>query len=116
LCWGSAVSELFSRVLLAVKIYLPGLRRSPCGHGCLQGDSAPFDRENTCFYGTGLCWRGQTRWAARRHLRTVKGKLLFCALGLTNVRQETRMRRAKLGVIGARLVQAQLAVDGQPHF
>ena len=41
---------------------------------------------------------------------TVKGTLLFRALGLTNVRQKTRMRRAKMRVIGARLVQAQLAV------
>lgn len=71
---------------------------------------------NPCFYRTGLCWRGQTRWAARRHQRTAKGTLLFCALGLTNVRQKTWMRRAKLAVIRARLVQAQLAVHCQSNF
>ena len=35
-----------------------------------------------------------------------KGTLLFCALGLTNVRKEARMRGTKLHKVGARLVQA----------
>ncbi len=48
--------------------------------------------------------------------RTAKCTLLFCALGLTNIRQKPRMRRAKIRVIGARLVQAQLAVHRQAHF
>jgi hypothetical protein len=45
-----------------------------------------------------------------------KGTLLFPGLGLTNVRQKSRMRRPKLGVIAARLVQAQLAVHREPDF
>ena len=42
-----------------------------------------------------------------------EGTLLFCGLGLTNVREEARMRGAKFRIVGARLVQAQLAVHRQ---
>ncbi len=42
-----------------------------------------------------------------------EGTLLFCGLGLTNVREEARVRGAKLRIVGARLVQAQLAVHRQ---
>jgi len=56
--------------------------------------------------------------APKHHQRyvTILRTLLFCAAGFANVRQKTRMRGAELYVIGARLVQAQLAVHGQAHF
>jgi hypothetical protein len=45
-----------------------------------------------------------------------KGTLLFSGLGLTNVRQKTRMRGAELSEIGPRLTQAELPVHRQANF
>ena len=53
-------------------------------------------------------WRGQAKGIA-------KGTLLLYGLRPANIRQKTRMRSAKLREVGARLVQAELAVDRQAH-
>lgn len=48
--------------------------------------------------------------------RTAEGTLLFGDLGLTNVLEEAGMSGAELSVVGARLFQAELAVDREAHF
>jgi hypothetical protein len=42
--------------------------------------------------------------------------LLFCRLGLTNVREKTGMGSAALNVVPAGFVERELAVDGEAHF
>jgi hypothetical protein len=47
---------------------------------------------------------------------TAEGTLLFGDLRFTNVFEEAGMSRAELGVVGARLLQAELAVDREADF
>ena len=51
---------------------------------------------------------------APKHI--AKGTLLFGYLGLTNVRQKPRMRRADGGKVVPRFAQAQLAIHRQPDL
>ena len=41
---------------------------------------------------------------------------MFGALRLANVRQKAGMRSAEMGVVGSRLLEAELAVDGEANF
>jgi hypothetical protein len=93
-----------------------GLRRHRCGQGCLKGDAAPFGLVISFFMVRGFAGgvKPQKRLGATKGI--AKGTLPFCGLGLTNVREKARMRGAKLVVIGARLVQAELAVHRQSHL
>jgi hypothetical protein len=48
--------------------------------------------------------------------RTAEGTLLFGDLRLANVFEEAGIGRTELSVVGARLFQAELAVDREAHF
>ena len=57
---------------------------------------------------------GVKRWKVPGATKGIaKGTLPFCGFRLTNVRQEAGVRGAELRVVGAGLVEAQLAVDRQ---
>jgi hypothetical protein len=90
-----------------------GSRRYPCGHGCLKGNKAPFSRGKPFFMVRGFAGGVKPRKPLGVSKGIAEGTLLFCGLGLTNVREEARMRGAKFHIVGARLVQAQLAVHRQ---
>jgi hypothetical protein len=57
--------------------------------------------------------RGQTRGTLAETTGIAKGTLLFCRLGLTNVREEARMGCPALGKVLAGFLEAELAVDGE---
>ena len=48
--------------------------------------------------------------------RTAKGTLLLSDMGLTNVTEKSRMRRAAMRVVLPGLAQAQLPVHGKAHL
>ncbi len=64
----------------------------------------------------GFAGRGQTGATAVRARSIGKGTLLFGGLGLTDVRKKTGIGCAVLGEVDSRLLQAQLAVHGEPDF
>ncbi len=80
------------------------------------GVTAPLGRMNTPLMVRGFGGKGQTGGRGVRAGRIAKDTLLFGRLGLANIGQETRMGSAALGVVGSRLFEAELAVDGEANF
>jgi hypothetical protein len=64
----------------------------------------------------GIGGRGQTGGRAVRQGRTAEDTLLFDRLGLANIRQKVGMGSPEMGVVGSRLFQAELAVDGEANL
>jgi len=81
-----------------------------------EGVAAPSRRENTPLMVRGFGGRGQTGGRAVGQGRIAEDTLLFGRLGLANVRQKAGIRSAEMGVVGSRLFQAELAVDGEANF
>jgi hypothetical protein len=71
---------------------------------------------NTSLIVRGFGGRGQTSGRAVEAGRIAKDTLLFGRLGLANIGQKSRMGSATLGVVGPRLFEAELAVDGEANF
>ena len=92
-------------------------RRFSCGHGLpFKAIRAPFGRGKYLSLWYGGLRAGSNRRSRWQRQRIANVTLLFGGLGLTNVRQEAGMGCAALGVVGAGLIEAQLAVDGEAHF
>lgn len=65
-------------------------------------------------YGTGVCGSGQTAEGVAARGCIAEGTLPFSGLRLTNVRQKSGMGCTALHEVLAGLVEAELAIDGQP--
>jgi hypothetical protein len=80
-----------------------------------EGNAAPVGRKYFS-HGTGLWWQGSNQRRAVQAGRIAKDTLLFGRLRLANIGQKARMGSAALSVVGARLFEAELAVDGEANF
>ena len=80
-----------------------------------ENGTSPLWPGNLSSHGKRVCWQGQTGRTTGPRKRTVIGTLLLSDMGLTNVTEETGMRRSALRIVLPGFVKAQLAVYRQAH-